>query len=251
LATASVGQNSCFSKTRAANTNMLRKMACGLVIGTAMAGASAQTNIQANPESGAYMHDGRGTILRSEHGLCWRNGFWAQTDAVAGCDGELIPPISKPTAPAIVQPTAATAAAAPAPTPVLPVAVKRCDFAITLDSDQAFAFNQAALSTTARKRIDDEALSRLASCARVDLLLVTAHTDQRGSEQYNQKLSEQRADTVATYLKSKVAAAQIDTHGAGEAQPVKACNGNLTRARLVKCMAPNRRVTIEARGIAK
>jgi OOP family OmpA-OmpF porin len=213
-----------------------------------MAGASAQTNIQANPESGAYMHDGRGTILRSEHGLCWRNGFWAQTDALAGCDGELIPPIAKPIAPAIVAPVPATAAA---PTQILPTAVKRCDFTVTLASDHAFAFNKAALSAMARKRIDEEALSRLASCAQVDLVLVTAHTDQIGSEQHNQKLSDQRADMVAAYLKNKGAAAQIATHGAGEAQPVKSCNANLSRAQLIKCMAPNRRVTIEARGIAK
>jgi OOP family OmpA-OmpF porin len=251
LYSASLGQNSCFSKTRIAHTNMLKRMACGLAIGTAMAGAFAQTNIQANPTSSAYMQDGRGVIARSQYGMCWRTGYWTPADAAPGCDGELVPPIAKPTAPAIVPPqTAIAAAPAAAPVPAAPVALKRCDFTVTLDSDQAFAFNQAVLSTAARKRIDQEVLPKLASCAKVDLILVTGHTDQLGSQQYNQKLSEKRANMVAAYLKSKGAAAQVDTHGAGKTQPVKSCNGKMSRTKLIACLAPNRRVTIEARGIA-
>jgi OOP family OmpA-OmpF porin len=230
---------------------MLKRMACGLVIGTAMAGASAQTDVQARPTSSAYMQDSRGVIARSQFGMCWRTGYWTPADAVPGCDGELVPPITKPTAPAIVPPTAIAAAPAPAPVPVAPVPLKRCDFAVTLESDQAFAFNRAVLSTAARKRIDEEVLPKLASCAKVDLILVSGHTDQLGSQAYNQKLSEKRADMVAAYLKSKGAAAQIDTQGAGKTQPVKSCNSKLPRSKLIACLAPNRRVTIEARGIAK
>jgi OOP family OmpA-OmpF porin len=197
------------------------------------------------------MQDSRGAIARSQFGMCWRTGSWTPADAAPGCDGELLPPITKPTAPAIVPPSAVAAAPAPEPVPVVPVAVARCDFAVALDSDQAFAFNQAVLSTAARKRIDEEVLPKLASCAHVDVVLVTGHTDRLGSQQYNQKLSEKRADMVAAYLKTKGAATQIDMQGAGKTQPVKSCNGKLSRTKLIACLAPNRRVTIEARGIAK
>lgn len=50
---------------------------------------------------------------------------------------------------------------------------------------------------------------------------VVGHTDSTGSHQYNQALSERRADSVARYLISqKVARARIETFGMGETRPV-------------------------------
>jgi OOP family OmpA-OmpF porin len=225
-------------------------MAIALVIGSAATGATAQTitNIQANSNNSAYIQDSRGVIVRSQTGLCWRMGNWTPADAVAGCDGDLVPPITRPTAPAIVT-TPPVVAQAPVVSP--PPPPKRCDFTVTLDNDQTFEFNKAVLSSAAKKRIDQEVLPKLASCDKVDVVLVTGHTDRLGSPQYNQKLSEKRAGMVAAYLKSKGASTRIDIAGAGEAQPVKACDGKLSRAKLITCLAANRRVMIEARGTTK
>ncbi|WP_246860502.1 OmpA family protein [Noviherbaspirillum sp. UKPF54] len=151
----------------------------------------------------------------------------------------------KPTAPAIAAPVAAP------PVVAAPAVSKRCDFTVTLGSDQAFIFNKAVLSNTAKKQIDDEVLARFRNCAKVDLIMVTGHADRLGSQQYNQKLSEKRANAVAAYLKSKGATAEIDTLGAGKTQPVKSCADALPRARLIACLAPNRRVTIEVRGTSR
>ena len=50
---------------------------------------------------------------------------------------------------------------------------------------------------------------------------VAGHTDSTGSEQYNQALSEKRADSVAAYLKSRpVRGDRLVTVGAGENRPV-------------------------------
>ncbi len=50
---------------------------------------------------------------------------------------------------------------------------------------------------------------------------VVGHTDSTGSEQYNQGLSEQRAQSVANYLRSRgVAPARIAAYGMGETQPI-------------------------------
>ncbi len=50
---------------------------------------------------------------------------------------------------------------------------------------------------------------------------VIGHTDSRGSEQYNQRLSEQRAASVARYLEShKVLPQRIVTTGKGELRPI-------------------------------
>ena len=50
---------------------------------------------------------------------------------------------------------------------------------------------------------------------------VAGHTDSTGSEQYNQALSEKRADSVAAYLQSRpVRGDRLVTVGAGENRPV-------------------------------
>lgn len=50
---------------------------------------------------------------------------------------------------------------------------------------------------------------------------VAGHTDSRGSEQYNMKLSQKRAEAVRNYLISKgIAADRLSARGYGESQPV-------------------------------
>jgi OOP family OmpA-OmpF porin len=209
------------------------------------AGASAQTvsDIHASRSHSAYMQDSRDVIVRSPFGLCWRSGTWTPADAVPGCDGALVPPVSNPIAPDI-------ASTAPV-TQTSPAAPQRCDFAITLGTDQAFAFNKAILSNAAQKKLDAQVISRLESCANVETILITGHADRLGSQQYNQRLSEKRANAVATYLKSKGVAHSISTRGAGKAEPVKDCHTRLDQKELIKCLAPNRRVTVEVRGTTK
>ncbi len=49
---------------------------------------------------------------------------------------------------------------------------------------------------------------------------VSGHTDDRGNDDYNQKLSEDRAKSVKEYMVSKgVDASRIETRGAGESEP--------------------------------
>jgi OOP family OmpA-OmpF porin len=225
---------------------MLDKLIAGLIASAAATGALAQTvtDIQTKPDSSAYFQDNRGTIVRSPFGLCWRAGYWAPTDAVPGCDGELVPPVVKPTAPPIV--TAPTV-----PAPAVPIPPKRCDFTVTLPSDQSFAFNKAVLTDAAKKRIDNVVLGGLAGCAKTDTVIVTGHTDRLGSQQYNQKLSEKRAEAIAAYLKGKGVSAPIETLGAGKTQPIKSCSNKLDRKKLIECLVANRRVVIEVRGTAK
>ena len=53
------------------------------------------------------------------------------------------------------------------------------------------------------------------------IIVVAGHTDSRGSDSYNQALSERRANSVAQYLMQKgVAGARIDAVGFGEKHPI-------------------------------
>jgi outer membrane protein OmpA-like peptidoglycan-associated protein len=45
-----------------------------------------------------------------------------------------------------------------------------------------------------------------------------------------------------------VSADHIDAEGRGEADPVKSCHQQ-SRSRLIACLAPNRRVVVEAEGM--
>ena len=224
---------------------MFKQLALGLAIGACAIAAYGQTDIQAAPDASSYMQDGRGAVARSAFGLCWRSGYWTPSDGIAGCDGELVAPIVKPIAPAIV--TAEQVVAAP----IVLAAPKRCDFALTLASDQTFHFNKSVLTEGAKKRIGSEVPGKLSACGKVEIVMITGHSDRLGSQRYNQKLSDRRAEAVAGYLRSQGVSAQIDTLGVGKTQPVKSCDDALAHSKLVECLAPNRRVVIEVRGTAQ
>jgi OmpA-OmpF porin, OOP family len=224
---------------------MLKNMAILLTIGSIATGAFAQTitDIHAKTGDSAYLQDNRGVIVRSANGMCWHTAYWTPADAVAGCDGQLMPPVPKAIAPDLP--------AAPPPVATAPIAPQRCDFTVELASDQAFAFNQTILNDAAKKRIDTDVINKLAGCAKVDIITITGHSDRLGATQYNRKLSEKRAHSVADYLKSKGIAVPIKALGTGESQPIHFCNDQLRRKQLIDCLTPNRRVVIEAQGIAK
>jgi OOP family OmpA-OmpF porin len=82
---------------------------------------------------------------------------------------------------------------------------------------------------------------------------VTGHTDRIGSLKYNMKLSERRAVVVKDYLVSAgVDQKVIFWEGKGPKQPIpvtKFCDNKMKRKQLIECLAPNRRVTVEAVGV--
>ncbi len=229
---------------------MSKKLALSVLLAIAASSTFAEpwNAIQANPDSSAYLQDSRGSIVRSGTGLCWRSGYWTPADAVAGCDGALLPPIAKPTAPPIAPPVALQPEAPP---PAAPAPARTCDFSVTLSGDQAFGFNRTVLSAAAKHALDTDVISRLRSCETIDRLRVTGHADRLGSKAYNRKLSEKRADAVAAYLKSKGVSTRIEAIGAGESAPVASCGKNLSHSRLIACLSPDRRVAIEVQGKAR
>ena len=80
-------------------------------------------------------------------------------------------------------------------------------------------------------------------------MIVTGHTDRIGSDAYNQKLSERRANQVKDYLAAQgVDSGIISSAGKGESEPVVQCEGNKATKKLISCLQPNRRVEIRAEG---
>ena len=81
---------------------------------------------------------------------------------------------------------------------------------------------------------------------------VEGYTDSVGGDDYNQKLSEKRAENVKRYLVAKgVDAAKIETLGMGKTVPAKFCPDAKNRKELIACLAPNRRAIVNIKGPAK
>jgi OmpA-OmpF porin, OOP family len=159
------------------------------------------------------------------------------------------PPAPAPRQSLPVPPPAAPkpAAAAPAPTPP-----KRCDASVTFQKEETFAFDRYALTAAARTRLDQDVVGKLATCASLESVVIEGHADRLGSQQYNQKLSERRAESVKAYVVSKgVARDKVETIGMGKTVPAKFCPDSKDRKELIACLAPNRRASISIKGAAR
>ena len=150
-------------------------------------------------------------------------------------------------------PPAPKAAPAPAPAPAAaPAAAKRCDASVTFQNDETFPFAREELTSAAKARLDRDVVGKLATCANLEAIVIEGHADRIGSQQYNQKLSERRAESVKAYLAGKgVDGSGVETIGMGKTVPAKFCPDIKNRAELIACLAPNRRAVISIKGTAK
>ncbi|MBS0452325.1 MAG: OmpA family protein [Proteobacteria bacterium] len=141
-------------------------------------------------------------------------------------------------------------AVAPVP-PVAPLQCKPCSSSkTTLRADGMFRFNGAResdLLAEGRRQIGALAASIKADAAGIRQVVVTGYTDRLGGEEYNDRLSLARAETVAAVLASQgVDASLIRAVGMGERNPVTtSCQGTKATPQLVSCLQADRRVEIE------
>jgi outer membrane protein OmpA-like peptidoglycan-associated protein len=92
---------------------------------------------------------------------------------------------------------------------------------VSVPADVLFALDSSTLSSKAKKVLDDAA-PKLAKAAKGQRVQVVGHTDDQGSDAYNQTLSERRAAAVVKALQGKVKNAGITliAVGKGEKEPI-------------------------------
>jgi len=153
-------------------------------------------------------------------------------------------------------PQVAQAAASPAPraaTPLAPPPPPPATQAFELKADGTFAFATSDLTPAGRTRINSTLAELKSSRIRLRTISIVGHTDPIGSAGFNQRLSQARANAVRDYLISQgIPAVIIQTEGRGFTElkiteaDCRAQGKAKTRAALIACYEPNRRVDIRA-----
>lgn len=199
--------------------------------------APATSMAQATNDPG-HWQSSSGIVWKNSSGLCWRSGTWTPDQATAECEPELM---KKAEIPAPVE----VAEVAPPPPPAPRMQARKVSFL----AEELFDFDKAELKPEGKVALDS--LASELSGVENESIAVTGHADRIGSSDYNQKLSEQRAQAVNTYLASKgVPQNQISSKGVGEAEPAtKAddCQGAVNK-KLIACLQPDRRVVVDVTG---
>ena len=200
-------------------------LGCALAVAAGTAFANVTPNLQ----------DGSGNAVKDGSGAC----VVTSGQVLPECAGPKAPEPPKPAEPAKPAPPAPVPPPKPAePAKPAPQSVRQ---SVVIQADALFDFDKSVLRPDGKKSID-EAVDKLKGVD-VEQIIATGHTDSIGTEQYNQKLSERRAEAVKQYLVSKgVPASKVTTIGKGESQPVAT---NKTKEGRQK----NRRVDIEFKGV--
>ncbi len=206
-----------------------------------------------------YLVDGSGQIITSGYGVCW-DGVWTTPnqcgDGDADMDGVLDSMDKCPGTPKGVKVDADGCALDSDGDGVLDnddkcpntpkgakVNAEGCqimaDVTIDLINDE-FDFDSAELKPAMKSALQD-VLSKLKATPGQEKLDIIGHTDSKGSDKYNQGLSERRAQSVADYLQAfGIQSGDMTVMGKGESMPI-ADNG--TEAGRSK----NRRVEIKTK----
>ncbi len=218
------------------NFTTSKSLLVAVLLGISTAAIAQTPGIDRKGDVG-YVVDSRDNVAKSGFGLCWRTGYWTPAMAVAECDPDLVKKAEPAKAPA-----------APKAAPVKP-AVKPAAQKVTLAADALFDFNKSNLRPEGKAKLDE--LVAKVKDIKLEVIIAVGHADRFGTDKYNQKLSEKRAEAVKAYLVSKgMEPNRVYTEGKGKKQPVtKAgqCKGPKSK-KVIACLQPDRRVEIEVIG---
>ena len=161
-------------------------MAISVLAGSMLAFGNVAAAEQQKP---GYMYDTYGQPARDTYGECVKS-VYRQKDAYPECE-----------------PVAAKAVE------------KKVKEKAVLEGATHFDFDKYTLKPEGKKVLDDM-LARLKG-ADIKSISIAGHTDSVGSDAYNMKLGQRRADTVKSYLVERgVSSSKITTKSFGESQPV-------------------------------
>jgi OmpA-OmpF porin, OOP family len=216
-------------------------VACTLAFGLLSQAASAQVGLDEH----AIVMDSNGGPVTTGFGLCLHSGFGPAPAWNTKCHGERPVPIALGVAPV------AAPAAAPAPAPIvlaaaapLPISEK-----VVFDANVLFDSDKSALRPAGRDTLD-QFVARIHGLEAQSIVAI-GYADRMGSDASNQTLSQQRVDTVKSYLVGKgIVADRVQSSARGETRPTTQpgeCK-DANNVKNVACMQPDRHVFVEVSG---
>jgi OOP family OmpA-OmpF porin len=109
-----------------------------------------------------------------------------------------------------------------------------------------FAFNKSDLTPEARAKLDS-LTEVLKSSADVKEAKIVGYADRIGTNTYNDKLSQARAENVKNYIIAHgyANASVAETRWLGKRDPVTQCSSSMKRPELINCLQADRRVEVE------
>lgn len=113
-----------------------------------------------------------------------------------------------------------------------------------IESDFLFDFDKYNITEQGQRTLEELAMNLIAFKSK-DVEII-GHTDRMGSNEYNDKLSLNRANAVIERLKELGVKANFIAIGKGEREQVKHCDGEDQKAK--DCLRPNRRVEVKSFG---
>jgi OOP family OmpA-OmpF porin len=132
---------------------------------------------------------------------------------------------------------------APKPEPKPEAKPKPVAEKVTFAADVLFDFDKAVIKPEGKSKLDD--LASKVKGINLEVIIAIGHADSIGSDEYNQRLSVRRAESVKAYMVSRgVEPNRVYTEGKGEKQPVASNRTSDGRAK-------NRRTEIEVIGTRK
>jgi len=180
------------------------------VFGTSLliaAGSALAHDDNIENSGGGYVGSG-GTVITTSLDSCLRSGTWSPDDQIGACEG-----IEE------VVEEEEVVAEAPAPEVEAPKAPESRTETIAMVRNANFETDSATLTPAAESAVV-AVIDELAALDNIGSLTVVGYTDSRGSESYNQGLSERRAQTVADMISSRIAGVEMSVVGLGESNPV-------------------------------
>ena len=190
----------------------------------------ASTGAMAHEKNGYTISQESREVVRNNYGECWKNSFFdKETHGLVECGDK--EPVKE----------------------MVPV-IREEEKVIRLQANFLFGFDKSTLRPEAKQTLNQ--VAQEVASSEVQSIRIEGHTDFMGSEQYNQKLSEKRAQTVADYLvaqgvdQGKVAAVvglgetqqQMQAQCESEVKGIK--SKSKRRTALIACIEPDRRVDV-------
>lgn len=192
-----------------------------------------------------YVTSSGKSVITDSSGNCLRTSFQDTTEKLEKCGYEKPQPVAMAVATEkdeteIVETEIIEVVVAPTAATITSTVAEQ----ISIAAAMLFEFDSANLSGDAQAVIDERIQSLGGAAKLTSIMRIEGHTDSKGPENYNQTLSEHRAQAVADYILSKsynVNTSDIEIVGMGESNPVASNETQMGRAK-------NRRVVIFAEG---